>query len=535
MNYERVLRHLQMLILAVLMTTFISSVSYAASYYVDSINGNDGNPGTQAAPWKSVTKVNGFALRPGDSVNFICGGSWDTLLNPASGASGSPVTYQSYGSGNKPLIRGFYAANKSYVNVRDIEFRNNSSDAPALLYNGTNHVILQDCDIIADSSNSSYVALWLSTNVSYNQILNCKVEHRNVRAQNDTINLRLNANYNLIQGNTILSGTHYGLTLEGSTASYPSYTCSYNVIAENTINAAQGAAMELQSNANRNVIQGNIMHGGLSNSYNVNLPRSFKSVSMNNIIRYNIVRDNLDPNGSGLSTEVYQYASDPPNIATGNHIYNNVITNNAQYPIVISTNGSSGTSVYNNYYKNNIVSNNPANYALWIMRDSTISNNYFNNNVFYKSGASNILNVQGLYTSVAGIQSSDPTHFSGNLQVDPQLDGNYNLSATSPVIDKGAFLTTVTSASGSGTSFTVADAGYFSNGFGVTAGDTIVVGGASATISSINYSTNVITVTASISWTQGAKVSLPYSGSAPDMGAFEYSTTLTPPLNLRAS
>ena len=38
----------------------------------------------------------------------------------------------------------------------------------------------------------------------------------------------------------------------------------------------------------------------------------------------------------------------------------------------------------------------------------------------------------------------------------------------------------------------------------------------------IDYGTNTIVIQESISWSDGDEVSLPYAGSAPDIGAFEY-------------
>ena len=530
----------RIVILITLISACLTSAGWAASYYVDSISGNDTSSGTLTAPWKTVAKVNSFALKAGDFVYFKDGGTWNEALYPQSGVSGGAITYGAYGTGSKPVIKNFYADNKSFIRLQDLEFRSKAADVPVLIYNGSNHISVNNCNIIADTSCTAYVALWLTTNVSYNEIVNCNLQHNNAGIQCDVINLRLNANYNIIKGNTISGSTHYCIASEGSTSTYPTYTCNYNVIQNNTIQTT-GAGLTLISNSNRNLVEGNVIMGGKSSTFNVNLPRSFKSVSQYNIIRRNIVRDNLDPNSSGISTEVYRYGTDPANIATGNHIYNNLITNIANYPIVFATDGSVGASAYNNYYKNNIVYNNSFTYQLWIMNSPVIYDNYFNNNVFYKSGITNILNIRGVYTSVSGIQASDPTHFWSNIQQDPMLDANYYPLTGSPCIDSGDFLTKVSSANGSGSTFTVADASYFSYGFGIASGDQITVGKATATIVSIDYVKNSITVATPISWNSGDPVSLPYNGTKPDVGPFEYgATTLTAPttpqpipLNLR--
>jgi len=204
--------------------------------------------------------------------------------------------------------------------------------------------------------------------------------------------------------------------------------------------------------------------------------------------------------------------------------------------VVLATNGTAGVSAFNNYYINNIFYNNGSSWDIAIQNDPVIYNNYFSNNLIFNPSSTNVILSKGSSWSVSTIQPSDPTHFAGNLQIDPKLDSTHQLMAGSPCIDAGAFLTTVTSATGSGTSFTVADAGFFTDGFGIVTGDTIRVGNLEATISSINYTSNTITLKTAISWTKGANVSLQYSGSRPDIGAFEYSTfvsSLASPTNLR--
>ena len=472
----------------------------AATYYVDAASGSDSNAGTMTAPLKTVTKVNALALKAGDNVYFKRGGAWDTLLKPASGSSSAPVTYGAYGSGNKPRIRGFYASSKSYIVAQDIEFSNTGSDSPATILS-SHHIALRNCDLYAQPTNTCWAAVYMLLNSHHNEISGCRIEHRNLRKQADAINLRRNANYNLIENNYIGMATHYGLSLEGFDTANPTYTCNYNVIRNNTIHNPEGAPMGLQSNSSNNVVERNTIYGGKSTSYDANLPRSLKNVSRNNIIRYNIIRDNTPATGSGLSTEVYAYTTDPPNVASGNHVYNNVITNIAKYPLVMATNGDSGAGAYNNHFKNNAIYNNASNnYQLWIMKHGTIYDNFFTNNLFFKSGVSTIMNVQGRYGSVATIQSADPSHFKGNVQLDPKLDLKYAPAAGSPCIDGGDFLTTVTSAAGTGTILKVANAGFFFDGFGITAGDTIRVGSETATIKSIDRATNELTLAQTVSW-----------------------------------
>jgi hypothetical protein len=53
-----------------------------------------------------------------------------------------------------------------------------------------------------------------------------------------------------------------------------------------------------------------------------------------------------------------------------------------------------------------------------------------------------------------------------------------------------------------------------------------------AVITSINYSTNTLTLDRALTWSSGEGVTLKYSGPAPDMGAYEYGTSTAAPSRL---
>jgi hypothetical protein len=83
----------------------------ATSYYVDSADGNDNNNGTSTTtPWKTLSKVCDAAttFQPGDIISFKRGEIWyGERLTPtahASGISGNPIIYNSYGNGNRPIF-----------------------------------------------------------------------------------------------------------------------------------------------------------------------------------------------------------------------------------------------------------------------------------------------------------------------------------------------------------------------------------------------------------------------------------------------
>jgi len=105
MNTKKIIYNVTFFVL----TFFIlSSPAWAATYYVDAINGKDTNTGlSEATAWKTIAKVNASSFKPGDQILFKRGMIWRETLNvPSSGAEGKPVTFGAYGTGNKPIITG---------------------------------------------------------------------------------------------------------------------------------------------------------------------------------------------------------------------------------------------------------------------------------------------------------------------------------------------------------------------------------------------------------------------------------------------
>jgi putative cofactor-binding repeat protein len=78
------------------------------TYYV-SPSGSDSNPGTSPAQaWKTVSRVDSAHLRPGDGVLFQGGATFgdQALMPSASGATGEPIVYGSYGQGSATISQG---------------------------------------------------------------------------------------------------------------------------------------------------------------------------------------------------------------------------------------------------------------------------------------------------------------------------------------------------------------------------------------------------------------------------------------------
>lgn len=89
-----------------LLVLLVSSPAFATTYYVNSATGDDSNPGTEAAPFKTFGHVAGLTLNPGDTVCFARGTTYPEYYFEftQSGTAAQPITITSYGSGSLPVF-----------------------------------------------------------------------------------------------------------------------------------------------------------------------------------------------------------------------------------------------------------------------------------------------------------------------------------------------------------------------------------------------------------------------------------------------
>jgi hypothetical protein len=122
-----------------------------------------------------------------------------------------------------------------------------------------------------------------------------------------------------------------------------------------------------------------------------------------------------------------------------------------------------------------------------------------------------------------------PTVWSGNIYnysdpkfIDPD-NGNFQIQAGSSLIDKGRQLTQATNSGSNSTTLVVEDPYFFWSSTVSDNKDRIKIGGSTVrTITAIDHATRTLTLDSPASWAIGDSVSLDYSGSAPDIGVYEY-------------
>ncbi|NTU63212.1 MAG: hypothetical protein HGB05_07370, partial [Chloroflexi bacterium] len=439
----------------------------------------------------------------GDTV-YLRGGTYSNQeIRPSnSGTSESNrIVFTSYNQENV-IIRdsayGIYIYKKSYITVNGINFY--SLRRFLRIYAGQ-HNTISYCNfdtrspdsgdwagaLIADDFNDNTPA---SENSTYNWVHHCTfyrwvygayAEHRGGILdigswEQDPID---ESSYNLIEDNTFAYGGHHTLGVYSK----------YNVIRNNYFHNETNPTQWSYEGYRASITEG--PHGGYSlyegNRYGFSDASGIALRTAHNILRFNTFYHN----GSG-GIQVVSSAAGLDH-ADYNQIYHNTFYHNGH---LATDPGFQGGMYFANWSNQSPVGNVVKNNIFYDNKNGSVSyEGQINPQVIENNWDQN-----SLTPGFVDLSGTDP----GNREL-PDL----HLKPYSPAIDAGTRLTTITSASGSGTSFKVADAGYFTDGWDIIAGDLIqLANGQRARIADVNYSTNAITVATGLAWTQNMGVSL---------------------------
>ncbi|HFQ92411.1 MAG TPA: DUF5123 domain-containing protein, partial [Anaerolineae bacterium] len=134
-------RTLQLGLLLILLLTGMSCQQAMANnetFYV-ATNGSDANPGTEAAPWRTIQHA-ANTMGPGDTA-LIRGGIYEEAVTiNVSGSENNVITFQSY-PGETAVLDGtpfsspdgdigLQIVNQSYVTIQGLEIRNYKTTIP---------------------------------------------------------------------------------------------------------------------------------------------------------------------------------------------------------------------------------------------------------------------------------------------------------------------------------------------------------------------------------------------------------------------
>jgi hypothetical protein len=126
-------------------------------FYVDSIDGDDANPGTGSdKAWKTLTPVHSNTFLPGDVIHFRRGSSWSGLYFALeiddSGVEGNPITFTTYGKGDMPIFRATGQSGHAVIIrgswiVVDGFHVTNTEDAAFHIEEDANHNVIKNSEV----------------------------------------------------------------------------------------------------------------------------------------------------------------------------------------------------------------------------------------------------------------------------------------------------------------------------------------------------------------------------------------------------
>ncbi len=441
------------------------------------------------------------AANPG-AVIGVRGGTYREVFNPSrSGTAGQPIVFRRHGS-ETPIITGVDIGmtfiDREYIEVDG--FTVTDVNGWARLQDAR-YITLRNSTFRRAAANGTTGSIKLVRS-TYNRILANTIDDGN-----DNIVLVDAADRNVIQDNTLTLGRHSLLSMRCS---------NFNVVRANTFDNASQKAIEVydcEGVGSDNPVRYDAAHRNLFELNQVIRTRASSQDNDYNAIQHGaqqtIVRRNVFRNNDGGGVNYAEYANEARYIY-GNRLYHNTFYANKCYAII----GDIGTSNY---------------------RDQRVKNNILYRNVTCSGGATQtrIPDTGAVILTSNAIETSSPGFVN-------EAANDFNLTSGSRMIDAAAALTATASA-GSGTTMTVQDASYFYAGHGIPGevGDSIQIMGRPewAVVTAINYSTNMLTLDRSLTWSSGDGVTLRFSGSGPDMGAFEYGSPRSEmplaPTNLR--
>ncbi|MBL3616595.1 MAG: right-handed parallel beta-helix repeat-containing protein [gamma proteobacterium endosymbiont of Lamellibrachia anaximandri] len=506
------------------------------SLYVDPLIGasscNDYDVGSRACGAGSDTAFRNLsgaaaAAVAGETVLIREGDYNEALIPQNSGTPGNYITYRNYES-EQATITGtdlspaIDISNRDYLILQGLRVH----DVYRWMYALNAHYnILQYNSFLRASHGSTSAKTGLFFQEStHNKILNNTIED----STQDNLAL-IKSDYNLVEGNTFVRASHTLWVIKCGNFNVIRNNYFYNEIQKigeiyDCDNVGFDHEFTIHDATKYNLVEGNTF-AKTNAYYSTSGGNGIQYAGQNGIIRQNV----FYANNSGLGMQNY---SPEARFNTHNRVYNNVFHKNLCGGI--TTMDSSVGGFEDNLFANNILNKNtdcerPDAPYQHVYRNDMSGYQFDSNNFFSGNVGDNVIGHWGSSgISLVDAQNTKPAFYVNNLEQDPQfvdeVNRDFTLESTSPMIDAGRFLTT-TVGSGSGTTLVVDDAGYFYDGFGIDgeAGDEIQLQGSSETaiIVGINYASHTITLDRTLTWNAGQGVALKYNGAAPDMGAFE--------------
>jgi hypothetical protein len=349
------------------MSLFVSAkASHAATFYV-ATTGNDANPGTAAAPFRTLLK-GVQSLSAGDTL-IVKGGTYaEGLANISSGRAGGPTTIQA-APGEKVILQPnninvdcivAFRANQNYITIDGLIIDGGSPDGTKLSgfpvcnedagspSTTTSHLTVKNSEV-KNGRHSGFLIVGAVWELRNNHI------HHNGTDNTYDHGVYFEADHSLVTGNVFDNNACYNLQNYSSAGANP----TNNTFTNNTFT---------------------------SSSCGVTLPHGDNHLFMNNLIYGDAT--------SGTSGALLGFGSNTK-------VYNNTIINNLSPGIITINNGNDhGAQV-----KNNIVYNNAGGNISTV--NATVSNNLTTNPGFVDAAHGNFRPAVGSAAINAGVTLSE--------------------------------------------------------------------------------------------------------------------------------
>jgi hypothetical protein len=503
------------------MVALTCAVTEGAEYFLAS-SGDDANPGTREAPWRSLERAN-EALQPGDSAVFLPGEYSGSIAPARSGTADAPIVYRS----EQPLaatltggagISAMQFSDRAHVLIEG--FRIDPGRAGGWVNVGdSSHLTIGGC-VMRDAAPTAVIARSEQVRLLDNVFSKDRV----------TGNMWgiTECSHVLIEGNSFERVGHSPMQITVS---------NYVVVRANSFQNPWGRNYEFWSSA-RLLIERNVITRARDSGYSAD--SRAKNLYRDSIFRHNLTFGNLH---TPLNSSSYLSAGATPThlrhrpmTLINSRIYNNTIAGNLGYGWQFSGLAISSNDVMNNiFYRNDWAG---GDVQLRYADSCSGDNRVFRNVIGGTEPGENVVEYRGEFMPIeeadrrTTVRRDYWSEFHQNIDADPMLldldNGDLRIGPESPCIDAGAPLA-LAMGSGEGRALRVTDGVPFYDGFGIEGepGDWIAIGEGDnlARIEHIELRYDqpaILHLDREVSWTDGMPVSLPWAGEAPDIGAYEH-------------
>ncbi|MGD9496702.1 MAG: right-handed parallel beta-helix repeat-containing protein [Armatimonadota bacterium] len=492
-------------VLALCATVGAAVPALPATYYL-APGGDDAGPGSAERPWATLEHACAL-VGPGDTV-LLAPGEYPGELRPAaSGRPGAPIVFRAEPRRGAVLTgipetddaQAVVLEGRSDIRLEGLVVRPDHPRARWVRIHRSERIVLDDL-LMEDIDNSLGLHVTESSDLRF---IGCDLR----LARRGSMARIEDSRRVVIEGCSFSRGAHDVLLL------WPDRTNSEFVLRGNVLHPNTGRPMLIDA-VGRVLFEDNIIvrsdDGGRSGS------SRFAFDTSDSIFRHNRIYANWGSNLmiAGVFRDTLDFR--------GIRLYGNVFDHNTG----LATDLYGGSEMIEDcVFANNVFSRNDrygANRQLRV-RSGTAEDLVFAANLFDGSVqlGYKVLTVEQAEAVSAGV-------FVGNVVADPQYRDagayDHRPAAGSPMIDGGRTLTHAVGA-GSGRLPRVDNTRWFYDGFGIEGerDDVIAVGPdqLQTRIERIDHEASILHLDRELRWEDGAQVSLPFSGDAPDIGAFE--------------